>query len=101
MSKEGAVEQRAGPGAEPGAPLLSVRDLEVAYGGVQALHGVSLDVREGEIVAVLGNNGAGKSTLLRSISATLGLQHGRIQSGSIELRSTQLVGLEPAKIVHL
>jgi branched-chain amino acid transport system ATP-binding protein len=101
MAKELAIEQRAGRAAEQGAPLLSVRDLDVAYGGVRALHGVSMDVGEGEIVAVLGNNGAGKSTLLRSISATLALQRGRIQAGSIELRSRQLVGLDPADVVHL
>ena len=46
----------------------------MSYGGVRALRGVSLAVREGEIVAVLGNNGAGKSTLMRAISSTLALQ---------------------------
>jgi ABC-type branched-subunit amino acid transport system ATPase component len=93
----------ARPCSEPeahGQPLLAVRDLEVRYGGVRALQGVSLDLREGEIVAVLGNNGAGKSTLLRAISSTVALQHGRVESGSIELQSKQLVGLDPAEVVH-
>src|SRR4051794_10862541 len=81
-------------------PLLAVRDLEVHYGGVRALQGVSLHVGDGEIVAVLGNNGAGKSTLLRAISSTVALQHGRVESGSIELQSKQLVGLDPAEVVR-
>src|SRR4051794_37401434 len=81
-------------------PLLAVRDLKVHYGGVRALQGVSLHVGDGEIVAVLGNNGAGKSTLLRAISSTVALQHGRVESGSIELQSKQLVGLDPAEVVR-
>jgi branched-chain amino acid transport system ATP-binding protein len=53
------------------APLLELRDVEARYGPVKALHGVSLDVREGEIVSLLGANGAGKTTTLRSISGTV------------------------------
>src|SRR5919202_4411247 len=82
------------------SPLLAVNDLEVAYGGVRALRGVSMTVAEGEIICVLGNNGAGKSTLLRAVSGTLGLQGGRVQAGSIELLSRQLVGLDPANVVR-
>lgn len=48
--------------------LLSLKNLQVSYGNVQALHGVDLDVEEGEIVSILGANGAGKSTTLLSIS---------------------------------
>ena len=48
--------------------LLEIRDLQVYYGNIQALNGVSLEVDEGEIVCVIGANGAGKSTTLRTIS---------------------------------
>jgi branched-chain amino acid transport system ATP-binding protein len=52
----------------PGAPILEVSDVHTYYGSIQALKGISLEVREGEIVTLLGSNGAGKSTTLRSIN---------------------------------
>ena len=52
-------------------PLLELEDVEARYGQVRALHGVSLTVDEGEIVALLGANGAGKTTTLRAISGTV------------------------------
>src|SRR5204862_7639763 len=58
-------------GKRPPMPLLELRDVEARYGPVKALHGVSLDVEEGELVAVLGANGAGKTTTLRAISGTV------------------------------
>jgi branched-chain amino acid transport system ATP-binding protein len=59
--------------------LLSVRDAHVAYpGGVVALHGVSLEVRAGEAVALVGANGAGKTTLLKTIAGLLSLRSGEI-----------------------
>ena len=66
-------------------PLLSVRRLKVAYGAVQALKGVDLDVFEGEIVALVGGNGAGKTTLMKAISGLVPLQSGAIRFGADEL----------------
>ena len=59
-------------------PLLQVQDLHVSYGKITALRGVSVDVDEGEIVALVGANGAGKSTLLRTISGLLAPRSGHI-----------------------
>ena len=65
---------------------LRIQDLEVAYGGsVLALHGVSLRVQRGAIVALLGPNGAGKSTTLKAASALLGAERGAITRGDILL----------------
>lgn len=56
--------------------LLSVKDLSASYGPIRALRGVSLEVREGEAVAVVGANGAGKTSLMRAISGLLGISSG-------------------------
>jgi branched-chain amino acid transport system ATP-binding protein len=59
--------------------LLEVRDLVTAYGSIEALHGISFHVEEGEIVALLGANGAGKSTALRTISGLLRPRSGEVR----------------------
>lgn len=59
--------------------MLKIENLKAAYGGIQALKGISLEVNEGEVVAVLGANGAGKSTLLKCISSVM-----KPTAGSIE-----------------
>ncbi|HVM41496.1 MAG TPA: ATP-binding cassette domain-containing protein, partial [Acidimicrobiia bacterium] len=70
---------RTGGNGHGKAPLLSVRDVDVAYGPVQVLFGVDLDVAEGELVALLGTNGAGKSTLLKAISGLLKPKRGTVE----------------------
>jgi len=75
-------------------PLLEVRDLDVAYGDSQALWGVSIDVPEGAIVALVGANGAGKSTLLKAISGLL-----RPRRGRIVFRGQAIGGAAPQDIV--
>ena len=60
------------------APLLEVRDAVVHYDRIEALHGVSIVVRDGELVTLLGANGAGKTTLMRAISGLRPLTSGSI-----------------------
>lgn len=76
--------------------MLAIRDVSVFYGAIQALNGVSIDVNEGEIVAIIGSNGAGKSTLLRTISGLL-----RPRMGTIEFLGLDLVATPPHDIVRL
>jgi branched-chain amino acid transport system ATP-binding protein len=76
--------------------MLEIRDLVVRYGPLEALHGISLSVPDGKLVAVIGSNGAGKTTMLRTISGLL-----RPASGSIELQGTPLTGLKPHAIARL
>jgi branched-chain amino acid transport system ATP-binding protein len=58
--------------------MLTIENLEVFYGDVQALDGVSLDIEEGAIVAIVGANGAGKTTLIRAVAGMLPRAHGRV-----------------------
>jgi branched-chain amino acid transport system ATP-binding protein len=74
---------------------LEVQGLEVAYGAVRALKGVSLSVGQGEVITLLGANGAGKSTTLRAISGLV-----RPRAGSISYRGEALTRLSPAQIVR-
>ena len=69
---------RPAPRAETGKPLLTVTDLQVAYGGIKALKGLSLRVDRGEIVAMIGANGAGKTTTLKTIVRLLPIAAGKI-----------------------
>jgi branched-chain amino acid transport system ATP-binding protein len=76
--------------------MLEVRDLSVFYGDAQALAGVSLDVAEGEIVAIIGANGAGKTSLIRSIGGVLAPR-----AGSIRFEGTQIAGQPSHKVCNL
>ena len=76
---------RPAPRAEPGAPLLTVTDLAVSYGGIKALKGISLEVRRGEIVAMIGANGAGKTTTLKTIARLLPISSGTLTYDGADL----------------
>ncbi len=75
--------------------MLRVSGLQTFYGDLQALHDVTLEVREGEIVSVIGSNGAGKTTTLMTISGVL-----RPRRGQIEFDGRRIDGLKPAEIVE-
>ena len=81
----------------PDAPvILSLRNVETFYGPIMAIRGVSLDVREGQIVTVLGANGAGKTTILKTVSGIMDPQ-----KGTIAYRDKRIDGFDPARIVGL
>lgn len=74
--------------------MLEIRDINVFYGAIQALTNVSIDVNQGEIVAIIGSNGAGKSTLLRTISGML-----RPRTGTINFKGKNIASVAPHEIV--
>ena len=76
--------------------LLSVKDINVYYGAIHAIKGISFEVNEGEIVTLIGANGAGKSTTLQTVS---GLLHSK--TGSIEFMDKSLMGIPAHKVVGL
>jgi branched-chain amino acid transport system ATP-binding protein len=81
--------------------VLAVENLEVVYDDViLVLRGVSLDVPEGTIVALLGSNGAGKTTLLRAISGLLDIHEGAVTKGAISLDGRPLHGRRAADVVR-
>ncbi|MDC3954606.1 ABC transporter ATP-binding protein [Polyangium jinanense] len=87
---------RKAPTAETGKPLLVVENLAVSYGGIKALKGVSLEVRRGEIVAMIGANGAGKTTTLKTIVRLLPIAAGKLVYDGRDLAAVaaeEIVGL--------
>jgi ABC-type branched-subunit amino acid transport system ATPase component len=76
--------------------MLSVQNIDVFYGDAQALDGVSLDVEEGAIVAIIGANGAGKTSLIRTIAGML-----RPASGAIRYRGDDIAGLPSFRVCNL
>jgi branched-chain amino acid transport system ATP-binding protein len=77
-------------------PMLEVHEVEAGYGPIRALDRVSLEVQEGELVAIIGANGAGKTTLLMAISGIV-----PVRSGEVRFRGTAINGLQPHQIVRL
>ena len=74
--------------------ILSIKDLQVRYGGIEAVKGISFDVYEGSIVTLIGANGAGKSSTLRTISGLV-----KPAGGSLTFRGDNITGLDPTSIV--
>jgi len=77
------------------APVLKLLNVESAYGPIKAIRGVSLQVRRGEIAAVLGSNGAGKTTILKTISGIIDPR-----KGSVEFKGVNITAQDPAFIVQ-
>lgn len=75
--------------------MIKVQDLKVNYGGIEAVKGISFEVKEGSIVTLIGANGAGKSTTLRSIAGLV-----KPASGSISLNGENITGIAPNSIVE-
>jgi branched-chain amino acid transport system ATP-binding protein len=83
------------------APILSVKNIEVIYDHViLVLKGVSLDVPEGGIVAILGGNGAGKTTTLKAVSNLLHAERGEVTKGSIDFKGERIDKLTPNELVR-
>ena len=76
--------------------LLALNDVEVHYGGIRALEGISLEVAEGEIVTVIGANGAGKTTTLKAVTGLV-----RPTRGTVRFAGQDLVGLPTHRTAHL
>jgi len=77
-------------------PMLRLIGVETFYGKAKALHGVSLEVEEGQLVCILGANGAGKSTILRAISGVV-----EPETGTIHFEGRRIDGMDPEEIVSL
>ena len=101
MSGEGAARSGHGRNLGQGKALLEVSGIEVIYNHViLVLKGVSLQVPEGGIVALLGGNGAGKTTTLRAVSNLLAGERGEVTKGSIELRGERIEKLSTSDMVE-
>ena len=82
--------------------MLQVNSIEAAYMGViRVLHGISLEVGDGKIVALIGANGGGKTTTLKAISGLLRTEQGSISSGDITFEGKRIDRMDPEQIAHL
>ena len=88
------ISWQTGRGGVSGMAMLKISDLNVYYGSIHAVKGISFEVEEGEIVTLIGANGAGKSTTLNTVAGLL-----RPRSGSIEFEGESLVGVPTHKMV--
>jgi len=99
VSATSATEPAGTP--QPAQPILSVNNIEVIYDRViLVLKGVSLDVRRGGIVALLGANGAGKTTTLKAISNLLHSERGEVTKGTIVFDGSEVQALSPNELVR-
>ena len=80
--------------------LLSVENLRVKYGNIEALHGISFHVEKGEIVALIGANGAGKTTTLLSIMRLPPPEAPKVVEGDIKYEGASILGMEPHDVVR-
>jgi len=97
LASDGEFKREGGrEGSDPSRPLLAVRGVKSFYGLIMALKGVDLDVREGEIVTLIGANGAGKSTLMMTICG-----EPRAREGSIQFQGRDITRLPTHEIARL
>jgi len=96
MSDHVIEKPRSLTAEQQGAPLLELENVHVSYGKTAALHGVSLSVYPGEVVALIGANGAGKTTTLRTVSGLL-----KPTRGDIRFNGSSIAGLPADKVVAL
>jgi branched-chain amino acid transport system ATP-binding protein len=95
------LKQAINPASTTAQTVLSVKNLESYYGPIMAIRGVSLEVREGQIVTVLGANGAGKTTLLKTISGVMNPEKGEIWYGGRNVAGEEPDRVVKAGIVHV
>ena len=81
--------------------MLSIKDLHVSYGAIHAIHGVSLEINEGEIVSLIGANGAGKTTILHTVTGLKVAKSGTINYGDLDLRAMDASKLIKYGISHV
>jgi branched-chain amino acid transport system ATP-binding protein len=94
VKQTSASQRQSSLEARSNQVMLKVQDLQVSYGAIRALKGISFDVLEGEVVTLIGANGAGKSTTLRSV---FGLTD--VRGGTIQFKGRNITGLRPHRVV--